>query len=346
MTWPRGFAILAGVLASVMLSAAAAAPQDLATAEQEAFAALSRAVASLERAADRSASIRAAEQLAAAGDRARDAFAAADDARRAAADGYGGAYRAALAAAVTCANGYPCTGGRLDPFEGIAGALVTHLHLLASVSFAAAVHVEAVGVAGAHATRCRSTGRRESSGCRSQASGGGARFSMCEVSIRTSCLTSRMSCFTSSMFFVMPACASRFSERTSSMRRCVPFTSALHHAGERNAHRCCRARGTDGNWTRVDRKMLWSPAASSSQQRARVLTDVKARRFAPPPLRAADGLDVGSAHARPDWLLPTMPTHTPLHVVVAVLSRMTPFPATVDTVITVFPVGPLSSIWL
>ena len=59
---------------------------------------------------------------------------------------------------------------------------------------------------------------------------------------------------------------------------------------------CCRARGTEGNWTRVDRKMLWSPAASSSQQRARVLTDVKARRFAPPPLCGADGLDVGSAH--------------------------------------------------
>ena len=57
--------------------------------------------------------------------------------------------------------------------------------------------------------------------------------------------------------------------------------------------------------------MLWSPAASSSQQRARVLTDVKARRFAPPPLRGADGLDVGSTHARLDWLLPTMPTHTP-----------------------------------
>ena len=74
---------------------------------------------------------------------------------------------------------------------------------------------------------------------------------------------------------------------------------------------CCRARGTDRNWTRVDRKMLWSPAASSSQQRARVLTDVKARRFAPPPLRGADGLDAGSAHARPDWLLPTMLTHTP-----------------------------------
>ena len=77
------------------------------------------------------------------------------------------------------------------------------------------------------------------------------------------------------------------------------------------ARRCCRARGTEGNWTRVDRKMVWSPAASSSQQRARVLTDVKARRFAPPPLRGADGLDVGSAHACPAWLLPTMPTHTP-----------------------------------
>ena len=35
-----------------------------------------------------------------------------------------------------------------DPFEGgLANALLTHLHLLASVSFAAAVHVEAVGVA-------------------------------------------------------------------------------------------------------------------------------------------------------------------------------------------------------
>ena len=70
-------------------------------------------------------------------------------------------------------------------------------------------------------------------------------------------------------------------------------------------------RGTDRNWTLADRKMSWSPAASSSQQRARVLTDVKARRFAPPPLRGADGLDAGSAHARPDWLLPTMLTHTP-----------------------------------
>ena len=75
--------------------------------------------------------------------------------------------------------------------------------------------------------------------------------------------------------------------------------------------RCCRARSSEGNRTPVDRKMSWSPAASSSQQRARVLTGVKARRFAPPPLRGADGPDAGSAHARPDWLLLTMPTHTP-----------------------------------
>ena len=144
----------AAVLANVV-PVGAAVPLDLATAEQEAFAELSGAVASLAGAADHSASIRAAEQLTEAVDRARNAFAAADDARRAAADGYRDAYRAALAAAVTCANGYPCTSSRLDPFEGIAGALITHLHLLASVSFAAAVHVEATGAAGADEARAR-----------------------------------------------------------------------------------------------------------------------------------------------------------------------------------------------
>ena len=39
--------------------------------------------------------------------------------------------------------------------------------------------------------------------------------------------------------------------------------------------------------------------SSSDSQRARVLTAVKARRSAPPPLRGAHGLDAGSAHARP-----------------------------------------------
>ena len=66
---------------------------------------------------------------------------------------------------------------------------------------------------------------------------------------------------------------------------------------------CSRARATAEFWTRVDRKRLWSPAASSTEQRARVLTGVKAPRYARPPLRGADGLDAGSAHARPDWLL-------------------------------------------
>ena len=94
--------------------------------------------------------------------------------------------------------------------------------------------------------------------------------------------------------------------------------------GERD---CSRARATAEFWTRVDRKMLWSPAASSDRQRARVLASVKARRSAPPPLRRAQGLDPGSAHARPDWLLPTMPNP----VVVDELSRMTPFRATVDS---------------
>ena len=88
--------------------------------------------------------------------------------------------------------------------------------------------------------------------------------------------------------------------------------------------------------------MLWSPPASSSQQRARVLTGVKARRFAPPPLRGADGPDAGSAHARPGWLLLTMPTHTPLHVVVDVLSGMPRFSETVDTAIS--PDGVMTSV--
>ena len=39
--------------------------------------------------------------------------------------------------------------------------------------------------------------------------------------------------------------------------------------------------------------------SSSDPQCARVLAAVKARRSAPPPLRGADGLDAGSAHARP-----------------------------------------------
>ena len=42
----------------------------------------------------------------------------------------------------------------------------------------------------------------------------------------------------------------------------APAAPARRVRRVRMASRCCRARGTDGNWTRVDRKMLWSPAAS------------------------------------------------------------------------------------
>ena len=73
--------------------------------------------------------------------------------------------------------------------------------------------------------------------------------------------------------------------------------------------------------------LLWSPAASSSQQRARVLAGVKARRFAPPPLCGADGPDTGLVQAGSCWRCPLL---RPLHVVVDVLSRMRRFPATVD----------------
>ena len=144
-----------GVLATVVLSAAAAAPQELASVEQEAFAAVSRTVAALERADGRSALIQTAAQVATAVDHARDAVAAADHTRETAAEEYRAAYRAALAGAVTCDNGYPCTNNRLDRFEGLADALVRHLQLLAGVSFANAAYVEAVGVAGADEARER-----------------------------------------------------------------------------------------------------------------------------------------------------------------------------------------------
>ena len=83
-------------------------------------------------------------------------------------------------------------------------------------------------------------------------------------------------------------------------------------AKPRPSHNTCwRSRGSDRNWTPADRKMLWWPPASSSQQPERVLTGVEARRFAPPQLPGPDGLDAASAHARPSWLLRTMPIHTP-----------------------------------
>ena len=68
---------------------------------------------------------------------------------------------------------------------------------------------------------------------------------------------------------------------------------------------CWRAADCAGFSLAVDHKMLWLGWRRRSEQRARVLTAVKARRCAPPPLRGAGGLDRGSAHARPDWPRPT-----------------------------------------
>ena len=56
--------------------------------------------------------------------------------------------------------------------------------------------------------------------------------------------------------------------------------------------------------------MLPSRAASSGQQRARVLPGVKAASLRSAPAPRAEGLDAGSAHARPDWPLTTMPSQT------------------------------------
>ena len=139
----------------VVVAAAAAAAQGLTPAEQEAFAALVRAAEAVERADDRIALIQAAAQLSTAARQALNAFDAADGEREAAAAAYRAAVRAAQASTVTCANGYPCTNNRLDPFEGIARALAEHLQRIAGVSFATAVYVETVGVAGAEEARER-----------------------------------------------------------------------------------------------------------------------------------------------------------------------------------------------
>ena len=73
------------------------------------------------------------------------------------------------------------------------------------------------------------------------------------------------------------------------------------------------------------RRTQWSPAASSGQQRTRVLTNVKALRSTPPPLRGAVGLDAGSAHARQIGPLRRCPLLRP--------SRIAPMRATVEHVV-------------
>ena len=152
LTCPRTLpAVL--TLAAVVLTATAVLAQELVTAEREAFAAITRAGEAVGRAGDTEALLRAAEQAFAAAPRARAAFAAADRARDAAEAGYRAAYRAALAGAVTCENGYPCTNGRIDPFDGVTAAFASHFELIAAVSAANAVYVDAVGIAGGDAAR-------------------------------------------------------------------------------------------------------------------------------------------------------------------------------------------------
>ena len=142
-------------LAAGVLTPAPAVPQEPAAAGREAFAAVARAGEAVERARDGDALWRAAEQAVAAAEHAADAFVEADRTRDAALVAYRTAYREALAGAVTCTNGYPCTNGRIDPFDGFAAAFAAHFELLAAVSAANAAYVDAAGVPGAGEARAR-----------------------------------------------------------------------------------------------------------------------------------------------------------------------------------------------
>ena len=118
-----------------MLSPAVAVPRDVATAEQDDFTVLSRAVVAPERADDRNALLQTPAQVATTVDRTRKGFSAADHARMTAAEEYSAANHAALALAVTCDRGCPAQGRRagsrvLPP--GWSG----HLPFTAMVSFA------------------------------------------------------------------------------------------------------------------------------------------------------------------------------------------------------------------
>ena len=120
LTCPRTLpAVL--TLAAVVLTATAALAQELVTAERESLAAITRAGEAIGRAGDTEALLRAAERAFTAAPRARAAFAAADRARDAAAAGHREAYGEALAGAVTCENGYPCTNGRIGQHSEYTG---------------------------------------------------------------------------------------------------------------------------------------------------------------------------------------------------------------------------------
>ena len=137
------------------LTAAPAVPQEPAATEGEAFARVARAGEAIERSPWGNALRRAADQAVNAAEQATDAFTAADGARDAALAAYRVAYREALAGTVTCDNGYPCTNGRIDPFDGFAAAFAAHFELLAAVSAANAAYVDAAGVPGAGEARAR-----------------------------------------------------------------------------------------------------------------------------------------------------------------------------------------------
>ena len=154
-----GLAAATGVAA--ILAASPATPQDLAAAEQLAVAAVERTVDAVERSGDGDELYRSAERAAASAERARRAFAAAERAREAAETRYRNAYAAALAGAVTCANGYPCRDGRVEPFDGVSAAYAAHFDLIAEVSAANAAYVDAVGMPGAGAARARAARVRE-----------------------------------------------------------------------------------------------------------------------------------------------------------------------------------------
>ena len=147
--------VAALTLAAGVLAPAPALPQESVTVEREAVAAVARAGEAVERARDGDALWRAAEQAVAAAEHAADAFVEADRARDAALIAYRAAYREAVAGAVTCANGYPCTNGRVDPFDGFAAAFAAHFELIADMSAANAAYVDAVGIPGAGAARAR-----------------------------------------------------------------------------------------------------------------------------------------------------------------------------------------------
>ena len=148
-------------LAAGVLTPAAAVSQAPAAAERAAFAAVLRSGEDIESAADGNALWRAAGQAVDAAEQAADAFLAADRARNTAFVRHRAAVGEALAGAVTCRNGYPCTNGRVDPFEGFADAFATHFELIAAVSAANAVYVDAVGISGADAARDRAVRIRE-----------------------------------------------------------------------------------------------------------------------------------------------------------------------------------------